>query len=268
MTREICAFIKRDILIQWSYRLNFILMCFNVFGSILIFYFISKLFEKQASAYLSDYPGGYFPFVFIGLALSGCLVMLLGALSRNIRIEQMIGTLEAVLATPVRIYAMVIAFSLWYFAFASLSILTYLAFGVCFFKIHLANVNLPAAAVIFFLTAASFSSIGILSASSIIVFKRGDPVGWAIGIFSSFFGGAYFPLEVLPKYFGQISKLFPLTYALRSLRLALLKGYGFAELMPDITVLLAFSASLFPLSLLIFKYAVKRAKIDGSLTQY
>ena len=38
--------------------------------------------------------------------------------------------------------------------------------------------------------------------------------------------------------------------------------------MPNIVALLLFSIIMLPLSIFIFGYAVKRAKIDGTLTQY
>lgn len=268
MFRQITAFIKRDLLIQLSYRLNFILNCFNIFGSILIFYFIAKLFEKQASSYLIEYSGGYFPFVFIGIVLSGSLTMLLGGLSRNLRTEQMMGTLEAILATPIRLYTLVIAMSIWNFLFASVSIIIYLIFGIYFFRIELINVDFFSAMVIFILTIISFSSIGILSASFIILFKRGDPISWLISIFSSFLGGAYFPVDILPRYLKNLSQILPITYALRALRYALLKGYNLKMLLPDTLVLLTFCIVLLPMSISIFQYAVKKAKIVGSLADY
>jgi ABC-2 type transport system permease protein len=52
------------------------------------------------------------------------------------------------------------------------------------------------------------------------------------------------------------------------MRLALLKGYSLSELMPNILALVIFSIFILPLSILIFGYAVRRAKIDGTLTQY
>lgn len=265
---KIWAFIKRDFSIQLSYKLHFILTWFNIFGSILIFYFIAKLFEKGTSPYLTEYGGRYFPFVFIGVALSSCLAMTLGTLSGNIRTEQMTGTLEAILVTPIKLYTLVISMSIWNFLFASVSIIIYLLFGVYFFGVKLINVNFLNTIVIFILTIISFSSIGILSSSFIIVFKRGDPVNWLISIFSSFFGGAYFPVEVLPKYLKNLSQILPITYSLRSLRHTLLQGYSFKELLPDIAFLSFFSIILFPLSLLTFKYAVRRAKIGGTLAHY
>jgi ABC-2 type transport system permease protein len=52
------------------------------------------------------------------------------------------------------------------------------------------------------------------------------------------------------------------------MRLSLLKGYALSELMPNILVLSIFAVTTLPLSIVIFAYAIKRAKRDGTLTQY
>ena len=266
--RKVLAFVKRDFLVELSYRLHFILVWLNIFGSIVIFYFITKLFGKGVSPYLNEYGGQYFPFLFIGIAFSGYLTIASISFSRNIRTEQMIGTLEAIFLSPLRPSILIISMSLWNFIFASLSTLIYFLFGILFFGINLPSANFLAAAIPFILTIISFSSIGIISASFVMIFKRGDPIAWAIGIFSSFLGGTYFPIAVLPNSLQFISRLLPTTYSLRALRLALLQGYSCKMLISDITILLLFCIILLPLSLLIFNYAVKKVKIEGSLTYY
>jgi hypothetical protein len=52
------------------------------------------------------------------------------------------------------------------------------------------------------------------------------------------------------------------------MRLALLKGASLFELLPNILSLLAFALIMLPVSLFAFRYSVRRAKRDGSLTQY
>ena len=77
-----------------------------------------------------------------------------------------------------------------------------------------------------------------------------------------------FPISVLPEWLRTISYLLPITYSLSGMRHALLQGYSLSALAPEITALMVFSVVLVPLGLLSFKYAVKRAKVDGSLVQY
>ena len=164
--------------------------------------------------------------------------------------------------------SVIISMAFWNFLFASISMLIYLFFGVFFFGVDLTSANIPAVILILVMTIISFSSIGIISASFVMIFKKGDPVTWLISLFSAFFGGVYFPVAILPKTLQIVSHLLPMTYALRALRYALLRGYAFNKFAYDMGVLLIFCIVFFPLSLLIFKYAVKKAKIKGSLAHY
>ena len=134
--------------------------------------------------------------------------------------------------------------------------------------VNLGKGNYAAALVILLLTVVSFSSLGIIAASFIMVLKRGDPVTWLFNVVSGLLGGVYFPIAIMPGWMQGLSKLLPITYALEGMRLALLQGAALQKLVPEILALGAFSALLLPLSLFAFRYAVRLAKVDGSLTHY
>jgi ABC-2 type transport system permease protein len=158
--------------------------------------------------------------------------------------------------------------SLWNLIFATLNLAIYIILGIFLFKINFANANILSALAILILTIASFSSLGILSASFIMVFKRGNPVSWVINSLEGLIGGVYFPVTILPAWLQFIAKLFPITYAIRAIELAVYKGYSLFQLRKEITFLLLFSFLLLPLSLTAFKYSLKKAKMNGSLIQY
>ena len=88
LLRKIIIFIKKDFLIQKSYKLYFIISWFTIPLHIGIFYFIAKLFGNSASPYLKEYGSEYFPFVLIGLAFSNYLLLALKNLAKNFREEQ------------------------------------------------------------------------------------------------------------------------------------------------------------------------------------
>jgi ABC-2 type transport system permease protein len=93
-------------------------------------------------------------------------------------------------------------------------------------------------------------------------------VSWLFGSVSGIMSGTFFPIQVLPNWLQKFSYVFPLFYGLRAMRLALLKGASISTLAPNILALAAFVIAIIPLSLVCFKYAVRRAKIDGSLATY
>lgn len=266
--RKMMAFVKRDFRIRLSYKTSFILEWISALTTVTTFYFVSKLVSQNATTYLLEYQTGYFPFVLIGLVFSGYLNTALQSFSSNIRNEQLLGTLEAMLVSPIKIWLIVIGVSLWDFIFTTITAIISLLFGVLVFKVDLSQANLLAGLLILVMTVIAFSSIGIISAAFVIILKKGNPINWMIGTFTAFFGGVFFPFEMLPQSIRQVSYFLPMTYSLRGLRHAVLQGYSLRMLMPDIGMLILFCAVLVPLSLWIFKKSVDKAKITGSLTHY
>jgi len=128
--------------------------------------------------------------------------------------------------------------------------------------------NWLAAGVSLVLAIFTFASIGIISAGFIMVLKRGDPITWLVSSLAGLLGGVYYPVSTLPTWLRPVAQLIPITYALEAMRGALLNRASWADLMPNLLVLAGFCVVLFPLSLLVFRYAVHRARVDGSLAQY
>jgi len=66
----------------------------------------------------------------------------------------------------------------------------------------------------------------------------------------------------------KISYFLPITHSLNGIRHSLLLGYPLKALAPNIFPLLIFIAVVLPFSLFLFRYAVIKAKVEGSLTYY
>lgn len=262
------AFVWRDFISETSYKFSFVMQLVGIFISTLTFFFISKLLGDVGVRYLKPYGGNYFSFVLIGVAFYSYLGVSMRSLSESIREGQMLGTLEALLVTQTEIPTIIISSSLYSFVWASFRVGVYLLLGVFVFGVSMNNANLVGALLILILTIISFSSLGIISASFIMILKRGDPISWIFTNISGLLGGLYYPISILPNWLQKFSYLLPVTYSLEGMRLALLKGCSLGELMPNIVALVIFSIIMLPLSILIFGYAVRKAKIDGTLTQY
>ena len=267
-TRIAHAFLKRDISTELSYRFSFVLQFFGILFSVGVFFFISELLGEAAAPYLDQYGGDYFSFVLIGIAFSGYFGVGLSSFSSSIRRAQTTGTLEAMLTTPTSLSAIILSSSLWDYLLTTLRVFVYLFIGVALLGVDLQHGNYLAALIILVLTVITFSSLGIIAASFIMVLKRGDPITWVVSALSTLLGGVYYPIEILPDWMQFLARLIPVTYALEAMRLALLQGASFSTLFPDIMALIVFSIILLPMSLFSFRYAVKRAKVDGSLTHY
>ncbi len=267
LLRKLSAFIKRDLLIEVSYGFSFFLTILRILSYILVFFFIARLLGKGATPYLKPYNGDYFSFVLLGIAFHGYLSAGLHTFSRVIREGQMTGTLEAMLVTPTNIHTILLLSSIWSFLYTSAEVLVYILIGFLL-GIDFSQANITSFLVMLILTVIAFSSLGIVSAGFILLFKRGDPVAMAIGGLSGLFGGVYYPISILPDWLRIFSYILPITYSLHGMRNALLNGSPIGEIMEDIVALLIFIAIILPVGIISFRYAIKRAKTDGSLLQY
>lgn len=240
----------------------FILDIFGAFISILIFYFISKLFNTE-SIYLKEYGGRYFPFVFIGLAVNGYFMIVLRGLSSKIRGEQLIGTLEAMLSTPITYFLLISGLTSWNLILGGINILIYITMGTIFFNLHFNLTGFLPVLLVLILGMISLGSLGIISASFILYFKRGDPVAWLTVGLSGLLSGVYFPVKMFPSILQRVSNFIPQTYVLKVLRFSLLQGYSFDLLKNDIIILALFCIVLAPVSLWVFSLALKNTLKEG-----
>jgi ABC-2 type transport system permease protein len=262
------AFVRRDFGDAASYKLSFLMQFAGIFISILTFFFLSRLFGGVVVSYLQPYGGDYFSFVLIGIAFSGYIGVAQHSIAGTISTAQEMGTLEALMVTQTGVPTILFSSSLSSFIWTTLRVLVYLVLGVVVFGVDMGGANIPAAILILLLSITSLGGFGIISASFIMAFKKGDPLSWVFSSLSGFLGGVIYPIEVFPGWLQTFSYLLPITHSLKGMRLALLQGYSTKALLPSILALVLFTAIMLPLSLLIFQKALRKAKMDGSLTQY
>jgi len=265
--RRAWAFLLRDWRQETSYRLSFALSVFSALFGIVTFYFMGRMIGQDTIKALAPYGGDYFAFALIGIAFHSYLQTALRSFSGQIRDAQVLGTLEVQLVTTTPASQVILFSSSFSFLWTSLRVVMYLLLGLLF-GLHLYASATPVALLILVLTVVAFASIGLISASFILVFKRGDPLIWLFGGASALLGGLYYPVAVLPGWLRLFSNVLPITWALEAMRRALLTGASFAELRTEILVLLLFAVVGVPLGLWIFSRALRHAMVQGSLGQY
>jgi len=268
MLNKILAIIKKDFLQESSYRFALLLNLAGMAASLSIYYFIDRLFAGQLAPHLKAYGVSYFSYVLVGLAFFSYIGVGLGSFSTRIRDEQLQGTLEFLLLTPTGAWTLLVGMGIWNLCFATLQLVSYAALGILIFQVNFSQINVLSTLAVLFLTIVTFSSLGILSASVILIFKRGNPIDWLLSTTEGILGGVYFPITVLPVSLQFLAQLLPITYAIRALQLTVYQGASLAEIRGDLLVLTLFAISLFPLSLYTFSAALKRAKHKGTLAQY
>lgn len=261
------ALLRRDFREAASYKLSFVSSVAGILLSSATFYFVAKLVPRDAPA-LGPFGGDYFSFAVVGVAFAGLLGMFQEGLSAIVRGAQLSGTLEALLVTPVPVPAILFGSSLYSLLFQLVRTALHLAVAAAFFGLVLGRVNAAGVLAVGVLTIVCFLSVGVLSASFILVYKMGNPFSWVLGTVSGLLGGVVFPVSLLPPWIRWVSRLLPVTYSLDGMRKSLLASAPFAAILPDVAALAVFVAVLLPLSLVAFRLAVRKAKRDGTLSHY
>jgi ABC-2 type transport system permease protein len=242
-----------------------------ILGIVTTFYFISRIFAGFPLAQYAQWQNPLAAWM-TGMAMLNYFMTGFSALANAIRQEQMQGTLESVLLTPINVPTVVVSSSAWSYVEATFNSFLYLFFGWLFFNVQYKG-NFLLALLFLILTTLVLASIGILSASFAMVFKRGDPFAILLGASTALFSGVFYPKEMLQDALGEtggkaISYINPSTHGLDGIRGVLIEGKSFAEVETQFFTLLVFLAALLPFSLWIFGRAIKRAKREGSLIQY
>jgi ABC-2 type transport system permease protein len=267
--RRIWAFVARDWRLELSYRMQFFLRVLSILIVVTTLFFISKIFTGFADPRFSQWRDPLAAWL-TGLAVLNYFMTGFSSLANAIRQEQVQGTLESVLMTPISVPTVIVASSAWDFVQATFFSSLYLVFGWLFFNVHYQG-NFLLALAFLLLTTFVLLCLGILSASFAMVFKRGDPFGIFLGAGSALFSGVFFPTQLIGEYAGRvssISRILPPTYGLDGIRRVLIEGQGFTQVQEPLVTLLLFLVVLLPLSLWVFGRAIRRAKREGSLIQY
>ena len=268
--RRIWAFLALDWRLELSYRMQFFLRILSILIVVTTLFFISRIFTGFTDPRFTQWRDPLAAWL-TGLAVLNYFMTGFSSLANAIRQEQVQGTLESVLMTPISVPTVIVASSAWDFVQATFFSFLYLFFGWLFFDVHYRG-SFLLALVFLLLTTVVLSCLGILSASFAMVFKRGDPFGVFLGAGSALFSGVFFPTQLINQYAGAgvagISRILPPTYGLDGIRRVLIEGEGFGQVREPFLILLVFLAVLLPFSLWVFGRAVRRAKREGSLIQY
>ena len=266
--KKYAAFLKKDFLIDSSYTLSFAMRWAGIVVSVCTFYYLSRLVGGRGAQHLERYGGDYFSFMIVGLAAMSYFNSCINGFAGTVAREQWAGTLEVLLALPLRLGDIFCGFSLYNILMGVAAAGLHLFVGGYVLGVSLSGAGVISALIIFALATLCFLGLGMMAASCVIIFKRGDPVTWLVSNLFWLFGGAYFPVDVFPPAIRTISYGIPSTYALHALRLALLRGYTPRMLAGELSVLAVFSIIFFAVGVCVLYSAVRYAKRRGTIAFY
>jgi ABC-2 type transport system permease protein len=262
--RAVAAIVRRDFAIRRSYRIAFALDL--VFGliNLAIYFFISRTFGGKAAHHIGNAPS-YFAFVLIGITLTLVIQAATTETVRTLRQEQLTGTLEALVMQPVRSRDVSLGFAVLPMVYAMIRAAAYLAIIILWLNIDVTGATWAGFAMMLVVTGAAMLAIGIAGCALVLVVKQGELVVGLVILVMGLFGGALFPVAVLPGWLSAIARLAPTRYAFDGARAAVYGGPGLAT---DVLALGLFAALALPISFVLFRKAMRTVRRVGSLAQY
>jgi ABC-2 type transport system permease protein len=262
------AFVRRDFLVAWSYRMGFFSDFIALATQMVVFTFIGRLVSEDKLPAFNGAPTTYVEFVAIGLVVNLFVQIALTRTATAIRTEQMIGTLEALLMTPTATATVQLGSAVFDLVYVPIRTAIFLGFLALAVGLDLdAGGILPSAAILLAFIPFVWG-LGLAGAGMILTFRRGDG-GMMLGAtLLGLLSGAFFPLTLLPDWIATIAEYNPLAIAIQGMREALLGGSGWSEVGGHVALLVPMSIISVLAGALVFRLALTRERRRGTLGLY
>jgi ABC-2 type transport system permease protein len=259
------AFIRMDFRSNFNYPLGYVMRQLAALLPVVIYYFVAQMITPGASV-----GGDYYTFVVIGVIGTQMLDVGMHSLSAELERSLERGWFEMLLVTPLRWTLLPFGMVQWSIVQTTLRVLLISIIAVSL-GAQFDSEGIVPGLIILFLAIILGLAFGILLAGIKVLAKSGDPLLPLYLLGAQVFSGVYFPVESLPEWLQPVSLLFPHTYVIAALRRAVMpQGADLPGLsaVAAIGVLLAMTAILFPIAILIYKRAMELGRRMGVLAGY
>jgi ABC-2 type transport system permease protein len=205
-------------------------------------------------------------FLLIGAMIWSYLSMLFDMLSETVSWERWEGTIEYTFMAPASRATHLIGSSIYAVLYGVIRTSLMFVTISLFFDLEVSKANYIGALIVLIACSISLVGFGMVAAvMPLLSPEKGQQVTFIFGSLLLLVSGVYYDVDVLPEWMQKLSKLSPVTYALRGIREALLDGAGIGKLWQSIWPLLIIGAILIPLGLFVFSAGETFAKKTGRL---
>jgi len=219
----------------------------------------------------------YFGFLVVGTIAYLLLAASVDALPRALERGISTGTLELIFSTPSSTPSLLVGLTGYELLWTATRCLVVLGAAAAFgFHAHWSR--LPEAIAILVLVVATYFGLGMIAGALIIAFRRTASLQTIVIVGSAMFGGVTYPPALVttalsrysdaPAWIGRLTDAVPLTYGLRAVRQITIDGAPFGAVLADVGTLSIFCILFLTLGSLAMGYALRRARAEGTLSQY
>ena len=263
---KISAFLRRDFLQAWSYRMAFVTDAIGLALQTALFFYISKIVDPNVLPTFGGERVSYLEYVVVGIAMTMLIALGIFRAAAAFRNEQLMGTLEVLLMTPTAPWTIQIGSIVYDLVYIPLRTGLFIAVVALATDVSFDTDGIVPATVILLAFLPFVWGIGIVYAASSLTFKQaGGGIAITLLTFSS---GAYFPLELFPDWLAAAAEANPMAVAIDSMREALLGGAGWSGVGDALLVLVPASLVMLSLGIGSFLLALRRERRRGTLGIY
>ncbi len=204
-------------------------------------------------------PGqfSYFDFIAPGLMAMTVMMSVMTGLPAAISQEKEVGTLDGMMVAPINRLAIIVGKTLAQTVRGLLQGTLILTLAVALFGVTIHG-NIMLIFALLLLGVFSFVGIGVVLTSFAKDQETAMMVMTTLMFPMMFLSGVFFPIQQMPWYMQNISKLLPLTYAATALRKVMVLGADVSMITTELAVLISVGVIMTAIAVPLFKKAMTR----------
>ncbi len=199
----------------------------------------------------------YFDFVAPGIMAMTVMMSVMTGLPAAISQEKEVGTLDGMMVAPINRLSIIVGKTLAQTTRGLLQGTLILVLASLLFGINIQGSILLVFGLLL-LGVFSFVGLGVVLTSFAKDQETAMMVMMTLMFPMMFLSGVFFPVQQMPWYMQDISKVLPLTYAADALRKVMVLGAGIPQITTELLVLIAFGIVMIGIAVPVFKRAMTR----------
>jgi ABC-2 type transport system permease protein len=213
-------------------------------------------YNIQTQGVVSGSPT-YFSFVAPGIMALTVTMSVMTGLPVAISQEKELGTMDGIMAAPIKRLSIIFGKALGQTARGMIQGTIVLILAVGLFGVTIQG-NILLVYALLILGVFAFVGLGIVITSVAKDQQTAQMLLMTISFPMMFLSGVFFPIQQMPWYMQDISKVLPLTYEAQALRQVMVLGAGIPDITTELIVLIVFGAIMMAIAVPLFRRLMTR----------
>jgi ABC-2 type transport system permease protein len=199
----------------------------------------------------------YFEFVAPGIMAMTVMMSVMTGLPQAISRERELGTLDGMMVAPINRLCIILGKTIAQTARGLIQGVLILVLSVELFGVTIEG-SIPLVFGLLLLGVFSFVGLGVVITSFAKDQETAMMIMMTLMFPMMFLSGVFFPIQMMPWYMQDISKVLPLYYAATALRKVMVLGAGIPAITTELTVMIVFGAIMIAIAVPVFRRAMTR----------